>query len=177
MTLYFITSSKGKFLEVKSILPDVKQIDLDLQEIQDIDPKKVIGEKLKEAQTKQEGEFFCEDTSVYVNCLNGFPGPLIKWVLKSIGDKGLAELVLKYKDHSAIAKTVIGYTTGEETKFFEGSIKGTIVMPRGQNGFGWDKIFLPQGFDKTLGEMTLVEKNKISMRKIAVEKLKFHLKK
>jgi non-canonical purine NTP pyrophosphatase (RdgB/HAM1 family) len=121
------------------------------------------------------GELFCEDTSVYINCLNNFPGPLIKWVLKAIGDKGLAELTLKYKDHSAVAKTVIGYTDGEKIKFFEGTLEGEIVLPKGDRGFGWDKIFKPKGHTKTLGEMSLDEKNKISMRKQALMKLKKHL--
>jgi XTP/dITP diphosphohydrolase len=48
-------------------------------------------------------------------------------------------------------------------------------MPRGERGFGWDKIFKPKGYDKTLGEMSLDEKNKISMRKKALVKLKNYL--
>jgi len=175
MALYFITGNKGKFEEVKSIIQEVEQIDLDLLEIQELNPKKVIEEKLKEAMKLHSGEFFCEDTSVYINCFKGFPGPLIKWVLKAMGDKGLAELTLKYKDHSAVAKTVIGYTDGKKIKFFEGILEGEIVMPRGERGFGWDKIFKPKGYDKTLGEMSLDEKNKISMRKKALVKLKNYL--
>ncbi len=82
---------------------------------------------------------------------------------------------LKYKDHSVIAKTVIGYTDGKEIKYFQGSIAGKIVLPKGNNGFGWDKIFLPLNSNKTFGEMTSSEKNKISMRKIAALNLKDYL--
>jgi len=174
MTLYFITGNKGKFKEVKSIIPSVKQIDLDLPEIQELDPKKVIEEKLKEATKKHKGEFFCEDTSVYINEMNGLPGPLIKWFLKSMGLKGIYGLASKFKSRKAVASTMIGYTNGKKIKFFEGKLKGKITKPKG-TGFGWDPIFQPDGFNKTLGEMSLIEKNKISMRKKALEKLKNYL--
>jgi non-canonical purine NTP pyrophosphatase (RdgB/HAM1 family) len=176
MVLYFITSNLGKFKEVKEIIPNIEMIDLDLAEIQELDAHIIIKQKLKLAIKKHSGEFFCEDTSLYINSLNGFPGPLIKWLLKSIGDKGTALLVSKYKDKRAIAKTIIGYTNGSDIKFFEGVLEGEIVFPKGSGGFGWDKIFLPIGYNKTLGEMTLEEKNKISMRKIAFEKLRDFLK-
>ena len=64
-----------------------------------------------------------------------------------------------------------------EFHFFEGSIKGKIVFPRGKNGFGWDRIFQPSGHNKTFAEMTKEEKFKISMRTVAVNKLKNFLSK
>ena len=62
-------------------------------------------------------------------------------------------------------------------RYFEGNLSGRIVRPRGKNGFGWDMIFLPAGRKKTLAEMTLEEKNKISMRRAAFQKLASHLRK
>lgn len=173
--LYFITGNKGKFVEAKSIISNVEQIDLDLPEIQDIDAKKIIEEKLQEAVKYNEGEFFCEDTSLYINCLNDLPGPLIKWFLAALGDKGVFDLIERYEDKSAVVKTIIGYTDGEEVVFFEGEVEGEIVSPRGENGFGFDKLFLPTGSDKTFGEMDLEEKNSISMRKKALIKLRDYL--
>jgi len=174
MALYFITGNQGKFKEVKSIIPEVEQIDLDLPEIQSLDPKKVIEEKLNEAIKNRKGEFFCEDTSLYIESLNGFPGPLIKWFLKSLGTKGIYELVKNYDNKKIIGKTVIGYTDGANIEFFEGELTGDIAEPSG-TGMGWDPLFKPEGFDKTLGDMTLEEKNKISMRKQALTKLKNYL--
>ena len=176
MTLYFITGNEDKFKEVEAIIPSIEKIDLDLPEIQDLDSKKVIEEKLREATKNHDGEFFCEYVSVNVEALNGFPGPLIKWFLQSLGNEGICELVDKYENKSAVAKTIIGYTNGKEIQFFEGELKGKITEPKG-TGFGWDPIFQPNGFDKTLGEMSPEEKNKISMRKIALEKLKDYLHK
>ena len=173
--LYFITGNEGKFLEARSIIDNVEQIDLDLPEIQEIDARKIIEAKLDEALKHNKGEFIVEDTSVYINCLNGLPGPLIKWFLDSLKVEGIADLVGRYDDGSAVAKTLIGYSDGDSVVFFEGNVKGDIVAPRGENGFGWDKMFLPEGSDKTFGEMSLEKKNEFSMRKIAFGKLKGYL--
>ncbi len=172
MALYFITGNQGKLSEAQAIIDRVKSIDFDLPEIQELDPQEVIAEKLREAKKQKDGEFFIEDTSVYFECLNGFPGPLIKWMSEALGNQGIYELVAKYDNNMALAKTVIGYIDGEEIKFFTGEMKGKIVEPRGVGGFGWDPIFEPEGFNKTLAEMTPEEKNKISMRKEALLKLK-----
>jgi inosine triphosphate pyrophosphatase len=172
MTLNFITGNPGKLREAKSILGDVENIDLDLPEIQELDPQKVITEKLKEATKNHEGEFFIEDTSIYLQGLNGFPGPLIKWLLQSLGTEGIANLIKKYDNHKATAKTVIGYSNGKDIHFFVGEINGTIVQPRGDNDFGWDPIFQPEGYDKTFAEMSTEEKNAISHRKKAMIKFK-----
>lgn len=176
MALYFITSNQNKFEEIKVILGDVERLDIDLPEIQDIDAKTIIRAKLLEALNHRNGEFVVEDTSLYLECLKGLPGPLIKWFLKTIGRDGLASLAEKLGSDKAEARTIVGYAKNrEEIKFFEGSISGRIVNPAGESNFGWDPIFQPDGYDMTFAEMTREEKNKISMRKIAVEKLKNHI--
>lgn len=173
MVIYFITGNSGKLGEAKSVIPEIEQIDLNLPEIQELDAKKIIEEKLNSAINENKGSFFCEDTSVYIDSLGGLPGPLIKWFLQALGDKGIAELVERYENKSATAKTFLGYI-GEDKKilFFEGKVRGKIVAPRGDGGFGWDKIFQPEGYEKTFGEMTLAEKEETSMRKQALIKLK-----
>ncbi len=142
-----------------------------MPEIQEVDAKKVIEAKLKEAYKHHKGEYIVEDTSLYFECLNGLPGPLIKWFLEKLGDKKLFELTKKLKNQKAEARTIIGYINKKgETKFFEGKIKGKIVSPKGDGGFGWDKIFTPSGLKKTFGEMGSEEKSKVSMRKKALIK-------
>ena len=86
MNLYFITGNKNKFEEVKSILPNTEQLDIDLPEIQDIDAKIIIRAKLLAALKHKDGEFIVEDTSLYLDCLGGLPGPLIKWFMKNMGN-------------------------------------------------------------------------------------------
>ena len=170
--IYLITGNQDKFREVKLILLNVEQLDIDLPEIQEIDAKEIIREKLLEALNHAEGEFIVEDTSLYLDCLKGLPGPLIKWFLKTIGNNGLIEIAEKLGDNRAEAKTLVGYAKSrEEMHFFEGAIKGRIVRPKGEFNFGWDPIFLPDGCEKTFAEMSQGEKNEISMRRNALNKL------
>jgi len=178
MTIYFITGNENKFREAKKIMPELVQLSIDLPEIQDINSENIIKEKLKEAIKHKQGEFIVEDGSFYMDCLNGLPGPLIKWFVKALGDKGIYELAKKYNNFKAEVKVTIGYArNSEDIHFFEGSIKGKIVPPTGPPKFGWDTIFVPENHEKSFGQMTLEEKNSISHRKIALEKLKEYLKK
>ncbi|MBS3090959.1 non-canonical purine NTP pyrophosphatase [Candidatus Pacearchaeota archaeon] len=175
--IYFITENKNKFLEAKAIIPELEQLDLDIPEIQELDPKKIIEEKLKEAIKRKKGQFIVEDTSLYIKGLNRLPGPLIKWFLKSLECRGIYELTTKQGDNNAEAVTVIGYYNGKEEKFFKGSIKGKIVYPKSESKFGWDPIFQPEGYNVSFNDMPKEEKNKISMRAQAFKKLKAHFDK
>lgn len=171
--IYFITGNKNKFFEIKAIIPEVQQLEINLDEIQEIDAKKIIEHKLNEAFKHKKGEFIVEDTSLYLAGLNGLPGPLIKWFLGALGNEGIFDIVKKTGNDYAEAKTIIGYAKNpNEIHFFEGSIKGKIVRPTGETSFGWDPIFKPEGYSKSFQELSKEEKNKISMRAIAAEKLK-----
>lgn len=176
MTLAFITGNQGKLTELQAIIPDVTGLDVDLPEIQEIDAHKIIAAKLEEARKHHDGALIAEDTSLYLNAMNGLPGPLIKWFLKTIGLDGLYRLSQSFGDTSAYAQTIIGFIDESgKVSFFDGRIDGMIVAPRGGSGFGWDTIFQPAGHTKTFGEMTSEEKNELSMRRLAAEKLKAHL--
>ncbi len=173
MIRYFITGNKNKFAEMSAILPNIEQCDIDLPEIQDIDAKEIIKAKLLEALKYKQAECIVEDTSLYFDCLNGLPGPLIKWFMKTLGNDGLFNIVEKLGNSRAEAKTIIGYAkNSKEIYYFEGSINGTIVSPVGKSGFGWDSIFQPEGSLKSFAELTQKEKNEISMRRITLNKLK-----
>lgn len=177
MSIFFITSNKGKFAELQSLIPHLQMKELDLLEIQETDPKKIIQEKLNEAFKHTSGEIVLEDTSLSLEVLNGLPGPLIKWFLKNLGTDGLASLVTKLGNTKAEAKTIIAYAKSPtETHFFEGVRQGKIVKPRGENGFGWDAIFVPEGFDKTYAELSIEKKNQTSHRFFAASKLAEYLK-
>jgi len=182
MTLYFITGNKKKYEEISLLLGiPIKQFNVDLPEIQEIDSEKIISAKLQEAIKLKKNEpdacFIVEDTSLYFDCLNNLPGPLIKWFFKQLGNHGLFTLTENYKSFGAIATTIIGYYNNGKISYIEGSVKGTIVKPRVDNGFGWDPIFIPEGSDKTFAQMSEKEKNLISQRMKAVKKLKTILKK
>lgn len=174
MAIQFITGNKNKFAEASAILGDVLvQRDIDLPEIQEIDPKAILQKKLEAAFAHEQGEFVVEDTSLYFECLhNQLPGPLIKWFLKSIGLEGLVGMVNKMGVNSAYVQVIVAYAKNpNEIYFFDGTLQGAIVSPRGE-GFGFDAIFEVAGSNKTFGEMTPEEKNTISHRGQAFKKLK-----
>lgn len=175
MPLYFITGNQHKFDEIKAVIPQIERLELDLPEVQEIDPKVIIREKLIEALKHHDGEFIVEDTSFCLDCLPGLPGPLIKWFLKALTNKGLYELAAKYGDFGAEARTTIGHAKSrDDIRFFEGVTRGTVVPPSGGGnfGFGWDPIFRPEGSAKTHAEMTREEKNAVSQRGKAARQLK-----
>lgn len=172
MTLYFVTGNKDKFIEVQTVLPDIQQLDIDLPELQSIDPHEVITEKLAQAAKQTSGNLIVEDVSLVIAGMSGLPGPLIRWFLKTIGNEGIAKLSETFGSQ-ATATATIGYTdTSGATHFFDHTIAGSIVTPRGTNGFGWDAIFQPEGQAKTFAEMTPEEKTTFNMRIVAVKKLK-----
>jgi len=174
--LYFITGNAGKFQEISALVPDLKQLKLDLEEVQSLDPKVVIEHKLAQAAAVHDGEFLIEDTSLELRCLQGLPGTFIKWFEETIGIEGIAALAMKHEDRTAIARSTVGYRDPSgNTHFFTGEIEGEIVPPRGSKAFGWNPIFVPTGHDRTFGEMTIEDKNRISMRGIATRKLTAHL--
>jgi non-canonical purine NTP pyrophosphatase (RdgB/HAM1 family) len=173
--LYFITGNKGKFGQAAGVIPGIEQIDFDLPEIQELDSKKIIEEKLSEAAKISEGRFFCEDVSLEIKCLGGLPGPLVKWFLDALGAEGIYNLVSKFDDRSVVARTIVGYSDGDEIVFFEEDMEGEIVEPAGENGYGWDCLFKRDGYDKTLAEMSDEEKKGATMKTKVFLKLKEYI--
>ena len=177
MKILFITGNKDKLSEAVAIMPEIEGCEIYLPEIQELDTKKIIELKLHEAIKQRPGiDLIVEDQSLVIDGINGLPGPFIKWFLKSLDVDGLCKMALKMGNQSAEAKTVIGYCSSVgEINFFEAIVKGKIVSPRGNIGWGWDPIFQPDGYKMTFAEMTMEQKKQLSMRGIALEKLKEYL--
>jgi inosine triphosphate pyrophosphatase len=174
MKIYFVTGNKDKLREARSMWSEIEGIEIDLDEIQEMDGKKIIEAKLKEAIKQKPGiPLIVEDQSLMIDGMNGLPGPFIKWFVKSMSLEGMAKLAESMGNKSCEARTIIGYADKLGViNYFEATIKGKIVSPRGSIGWGWDYIFQPDGYDKTFAEMTMEEKNELSMRRMAIEKLR-----
>ena len=120
---------------------------------------------------------FADDTGLEVEALNGEPGVYsARYAGSQRNDRDNMSLLLsrleKSNNRKARFKTVISWVENGRTENFEGLVYGTIIdSPRGSNGFGYDPVFVPDGFDKTFAEMELTQKNLISHRAIAVKKL------
>ncbi len=178
--MYFLTGNSKKLEEFQYHLPQLKMLDIDLPEIQSLDPFAVTRAKLQAGlqhhmRTGDQLPLIVEDTSLSFDRLNGLPGPLIKLFLKALGDKGLYNFAEDCRSYFATARTVIGYTDGIETKFFEGVVEGRLIYPRGESTFGWDNMFVPNGYKQTYAKMTPEEKNSCSMRQKAIVELKKYL--
>jgi non-canonical purine NTP pyrophosphatase (RdgB/HAM1 family) len=175
--IYFITGNKNKYKEITAYIPDLKMLNLSgLQEIQSMDLNEVIQEKINVAVKIFGKEHFLlvEDTGLYLSALNGFPGPLIKFLLKSVKNEGIFNICNKYYNIHAYAITAFGLFDPKKNKIivYIGKTDGVITKPKGSFGFGWDMIFQPKGSRKTFAEMkTIHEKNLFSMRNKALKKV------
>lgn len=117
---------------------------------------------------------FADDSGLEVEALNGEPGIYSSRYAATDAER-IAKLLknLEGKDNrrARFVCVIAIAINGEVIETFEGEVKGTIVdAPRGSNGFGYDPVFQPDGYDKTFAEMTDEEKNKISHRANAVKK-------
>jgi XTP/dITP diphosphohydrolase len=189
MKLVFATSNENKAKEIQSLIPNVIQI-LSLHDIQ-------CSENIPETQSTIEGNAsqkafyvyekyhqncFADDTGLEVESLNGKPGVLsARYAGESRDananmDKVLQELSLK-ENRKARFKTVISLVINGKEQQFEGVVDGVILSEkRGDSGFGYDPVFLPDGYDLSFAEMDLSTKNKISHRAKAVNKLVEYLR-
>lgn len=170
--IQFATGNQSKLAEVRRLLGPVRQLSLDLVEIQELEAPLIIKAKLELAQAAGHENVLVEDTSLEINGLGGLPGPLVKWFEQALGLERLAELAEKSGDPRACARTSFGFAASSgQIIFAEGELRGLITNPRG-TGFGWDAIFQPDGFSQTLGEMSREQKDLLSMRSRAVDQLR-----
>ena len=176
-TITFISGNKNKLKEVQQIFGSVQSytiesLNLDLPELQG-DPEYIVSVKCRLASLKVDGPVLVEDTSLCFNALLGMPGPYIKWFQDKIGLEGLNNLLMAYEDKSAVAQCIFAYKNSkdEPIQLLTGKVNGTIVPARGPNNFGWDPIFLPDGYTQTFAEMDNELKNTISHRYKALQLL------
>ncbi|WP_396188942.1 non-canonical purine NTP diphosphatase [Flavobacterium sp.] len=184
MKLVFASNNKNKIAEIQQLIGDKFEI-VSLQDIgctEDIPEtaETIEGNAILKAQyvyDKYGLSCFADDTGLEIDALEGEPGV---YSARYAGEQKNADdnmaLVLQKLEHqtnrSAQFKTVIALNFGSEHFLFEGIVKGIITpVKRGNEGFGYDPIFQPEGFDVTFAEMSMQQKSTISHRGKAVEKL------
>jgi XTP/dITP diphosphohydrolase len=177
--LYFVTSNKGKFKEVKQKLEPlgyaIVQKNINYPELQAASLEEVVKFGLNNIKLKS--SFIIEDSGLFIEALNGFPGVFSSFVFKTIGCQGILRLMRYEKDRYAEFKSAIGLKISNATKIFTGVCNGQIsTSAKGQKGFGYDPIFVVEGETRTFAEMSAEEKNKYSHRGRAVQKLSYYLK-
>lgn len=183
MALRFVSGNKGKIRELQNALPQFQVFALE-NEVDETEPT-FGGNALLKARSisLEEGEIVvADDSGLEVHALQGAPGV---HSARYAGpekddqrnmDKLLRELQGK-DDRSAQFRTILALITNGREYLFEGIVRGTIIAEkRGKNGFGYDPVFVPEGYDQTFAEMTIEEKNQISHRARALQKLVDFLK-
>ena len=188
MKLVFASSNKNKIQEIQQLVPSTIQI-LSLEDIgcaEDIPETTdtIEGNAILKANyvTEKYGyDCFADDTGLEVEALNGAPGVYsARYAGKQKDsndnmDKLLSELIDK-SNRKANFKTVIALNLNGKQHLFTGIVNGKIIEEKiGTNGFGYDPIFVADGFDKTFAELNMEEKSTISHRGIAVKELIKHL--
>lgn len=194
--LIFATYNENKALEIQGILGDdfrvltLRQAGFEEELSEERDTLE--GNALQKAEIifKRFGkDCFADDTGLEVRALNGEPGVFSARYAEMSGEKMPGETeseanirkLLRQMDgvrgREARFRTVIALIVNGEKNTFEGLIEGRILLhPRGSDGFGYDPVFQPDGYHKSFAEMSLQEKNRISHRSRAVQKLVEFLK-
>lgn len=181
--LLFATNNSHKAEEVKAVLGksyDIKTLKeagifIDIPEPHDTLEKNAT-EKSSVIYNLTKNDCFSEDTGLEADALSGAPGVRsARYADDGLFNNNIDKLLFNLtheKNRNAQFKTIISLILkGKEYKF-EGVCKGIIIADRrGQNGFGYDSVFIPEGADKTFAEMEMEEKNIYSHRRKAVEKL------
>ena len=190
MQLCFVTNNKNKLLEVSSILQPIVKIN-SLDDIGFYDQILETGSTLEENSLvkakciydKFGMNCFADDTGLEIDALDGDPGVYsARYAGLNCNADDNINLVLNnmkgVSNRKAIFRTVITLFLDSEQFSFEGKVDGKISLePKGNFGFGYDPIFVPNGFDNTFGEMRSIDKNKISHRKKAINRLSLFLDK
>ncbi len=188
MDIVFATNNENKTREIRNILGDsfnlLSLIDLNItDDIPENEPT-LEGNALHKARFVHNilnMNVFADDTGLETDILKGLPG--VKSARFAGEDKNsdanidkLLSMMGKSKNRKARFRTVIALIMNGKEYVFEGIVDGRIISERrGKDGFGYDPVFIPDGETRTFAEMPLGDKNKISHRAIAIEKLKLFL--
>ncbi len=160
-SLTFITGNQHKadYLARYLAMP-VAHVKVDLDEIQSLNLHEIVEHKVKQAYARLGTPVIVEDVSLEFSALGGLPGPFIRFFLEQMDERELCNLV-KGKSREATARCVFGYCDGTTLKLIEGSMKGTITEnPSGDGGYGWDRIFISEGYETPRACLSEVEYEK-----------------
>ena len=171
--LFFASSNEHKFQEAERILANLgMQINLfktTLEEIQSNNLNDIAEKKAINAYDLIQKPVIIEDDGLFINTLNGFPGPYSSYVYDTIGNKGIMKLLENSKVRDAKFVSIIAYCDSDcDVKLFESSIPGKISPIIEKGGWGYDPIFIPDGESKTYANVS--DKDKFSHRSVALTK-------
>lgn len=162
MTVYFVSSNKQKHADVARIFKNSENppriLDRPLVEILSSDLEKVVKEKAKAAYKATLVPLFVEHGALYIDYLNGFPGPMVKLFWEKL-DQLLPTLIPEGAPRSARVIQMVCYCDEKRLHVYSGQVDGHIASEkRGSDGIHWDSMFIPAGHTRTMGEMSADER-------------------
>jgi XTP/dITP diphosphohydrolase len=171
-----VTTNDGKFREVSKMLAEAgiesEMLDLDYPEVQSDTLEEVVRNALNWLSGKVEGDFLIDDSGLFISSLGGFPGVYSSYVFHTVGCKGVLKILEGVDDRDAEFRCCFGLRWQGKDRLFQGVSSGAIIKEmRGEGGFGYDPIFVPSGHEKTFAEISTEEKNELSHRGKALEKV------
>ncbi len=180
MEIYFITHNPSKFEEAAELSNNLK-ITIQWKNIEYEEPQEdsleIIAKKSCERILERYDDFanlvfFLEDAGLFIDSLNGFPGPYSSYVYNKLGNDGILKLMKENENRSAFFKSIVAFHSNNEVNLYEGITQGEITLSKqGKGGFGFDPIFKPNGSNQTFAEMTLTTKNLYSHRQKSLREL------
>jgi XTP/dITP diphosphohydrolase len=175
ISLYFASSNENKFLEIENLLEKEKGIKIHfskviLKEIQSESIIEVAEDKVKKAFNMIKKPVIVEDDGLFIKDLNGFPGIYSSFVFKTIGNKGILNLLKDNENRKASFTSIFSFFDGKIIESFSGETTGYITTKILPEGWGFDPIFKPENEDKTYGQIDILKKNEISHRSKALRK-------
>lgn len=171
VSVTFITGNPNKAAFMAKYLDHpIEHQKLELDELQSLDLKIIVEHKARQAYDQIKKPVLVEDISFTMDCLGGkLPGPFIKWFIETMGFEDICRICDGMGKRGAVTSVCYAYYDGQQLEFFEGSLRGSIPEhPRGDDGFGFNGIFIPQGATKTNAEMDEAETAKYSLRTTTV---------
>lgn len=168
--LFFVSSNNHKYLEAKNILDafgiKLGFFKLTLEEIQSNSLNEIALKKARDAYSKFGKPVIIEDDGLFIDALGGFPGPYSSYVFKTIGNKGILNLLKNNRKAKFVS--IITYCDKTISKSFDAKLDGKISTSQKGKGWGYDPIFIPKNSKKTFAEIN--NKNELSHRFKALKK-------
>lgn len=166
--IIFASTNESKYNEIllhlRNFNIEIEYVRFKTVEIQSNSLEEIASKKSKEAYEKIGIPLIVEDTGLFIDSLKGFPGPYSSYVLQTIGNQGILDLLSNKANRFALFRSVVGYKDGNNNLTFSGETRGIISNHISKGGWGYDPIFIPEGSSITYAQQGITNKIRISHR-------------